>query len=126
MEYTSRKGKKLFDPASLRTKGGRQTLIYDIMPRLLPKPSEDRRRSRPGPGTLTGQSVKHAREDRDRGRIRRRINVENKREMARDETSVQPKPRKKKKRRETTKFFRPAQEGRRGPEAGHGRRRSRR
>ena len=34
--------------------------------------------------------------------------MENKREMARDETSVQPKPRprKKKKRRETTKFFR--------------------
>ena len=74
MEYTSRKGEKLFDPASLRTKGGRQTLIYDIMPRLLPK---EKRRSRPGPGTLTGQSVKHAREDRDRGRLRRRINVEN-------------------------------------------------
>ena len=43
--------------------------------------------------------------------------MENKREMARDETSVQPKPRKKKKSRETTKCYRPVHEGRRGPEA---------
>ena len=47
--------------------------------------------------------------------------MENKREMARDETSVQPKPRKKKKKKkkrfETKKFFGPVHEGRRGPEA---------
>jgi hypothetical protein len=124
MEYTTRKGKKLFDPASLRTKGGRQTVIYDIMPRLriLPKPSEERKRSRPGPGTRTDQSVKRAREDRDRGRIRRQISVENEREMARDEMRVQPKHRKKKERRETMKFSRPVKEGRRR----HGKRRSRR
>jgi hypothetical protein len=33
MEYASRKGKKLFDPASLKTKGGRQMRISDVMPR---------------------------------------------------------------------------------------------
>jgi len=117
MEYTSRKGKKLFDPASLRTKGGRQTLIYDIMPQLRPKPPEDRKRSRRGSGTLTDQSAKRVREDRERGRVRRRISVGNEREMARDEMNVQPKLKKKKKRRETMKFCRPVREDRRGSEA---------
>ena len=58
-------------------------------------------------------SVEHAREDRERGRTRRRISAaENIREMARDESSVKPKPKKKKKRRETMERH----EGRRGPD----------
>jgi len=117
MEYTTRKGKKLFDPASLTTKGGRQTLIYDIMPQLRPKPPDDRKRSRRGPGTTTGQSAKRVRKDRERGQERRRISVGNEREMAREETSAQPKLKKKKKRRETANFFRTAREDRRGSEA---------
>jgi len=59
--------KKLFDPASLKTKGGRQTLISDVMPRLLPKPPGNRRRTRPGSGALIEPFVEHAREDREQG-----------------------------------------------------------
>jgi len=114
MEYTTRKGKKLFDPASLRTKGGRQTLIYDIMPQLRPKPPVDRRRSRRGSWTMTDQSAKRLREDRERGQVRRRISVGNEREMARGDEG---KRKKKKKKRESTKYFRPAREDRRGSEA---------
>jgi len=115
MEYNTRKGKKLFDPAKLRTKGGRQTLIYDIMPQLRPKTLEVRKRSRNEPGTTSDQSAKSLRKDRERGQARRRIREGNDRDIARGVEGKRKKNKKRReKRRESTKFFRPVREDRRG------------